>query len=350
MTQTAARPPNTPVEVHDNILGAIGNTPIVRLNRVVEGVGARVFAKLEFMNPGGSIKDRIGAWLLEDAERRGVLRPGGLVVEGTGGNTGIGLAMAAAVKGYECVFTVPDKMSEVKIKVLRSLGARVVVTPTVPPSDPRNYCNEARRIAAARPGSVYIDQYNNLANREYHYRHTGPEIIRQLPQVDVLVAGLGTGGTLCGTGRALKEYRPDIRVIGVDPYGSVLHEAYRTGVMGTPAPYLIEGIGKDCIPSNIDFGLIDDVVRVGDRESFLMTRSLLRREGIYAGVSSGAAVVGASRWIRGAGAHLSGQTVVVILPDSGSRYVTKAYDDEWMAAQGLLDEEPEVGEGRPSDD
>lgn len=339
MTQTTPRPPGSAAGVHDNILGAIGNTPIVRLNQVIGEVGAQVFAKLEFTNPGGSIKDRIGAWLLEDAERRGALRPGGLVVEGTGGNTGIGLAMAAAVKGYECVFTVPDKMSETKIKMLRSLGARVVVTPTVPPSDARNYCNEARRIAAANPGSVYIDQYNNLANREYHYLHTGQEIIHQLPQVDVLVAGLGTGGTLCGTGRALKEYRPDIKVIGVDPYGSVLHGAYRTGVPDTPTPYLIEGIGKDCIPSNIDFGLLDDVVRVADRESFLMTRDLLRREGIYAGVSSGAAVVGALRWIREAEKDLSGQTVLVILPDSGSRYVAKAYDDEWMAAQGLLDEE-----------
>ncbi|GAA1419570.1 PLP-dependent cysteine synthase family protein [Catellatospora coxensis] len=325
-------------QVFDNILGAIGNTPIVRLNRLPESPHTEVLAKLEFMNPGGSIKDRIGWWLLEDAERRGVLKPGGLVVEGTGGNTGIGLAMAAAVKGYRCVFTVADKMSEGKIKALRAFGARVVVTPTVTPDDPRNYCRVARRIADEEPNSVYIDQYNNLANRDYHYRHTGPEILRQLPDVDVLVAGLGTGGTLCGTGRFLKDQKPSLKVIGVDPVGSVLYNMYKFGQSPPVQPFLIEGIGKDCVPANIDFDLIDDVVQVEDKEAFPLTRRLLKEEGIYAGISSGSAIVGALRWIREAGEEAVGKKVLVILPDTGSRYMSKVYDDDWMAANGLLDE------------
>ncbi|TCO59555.1 PLP-dependent cysteine synthase family protein [Actinocrispum wychmicini] len=343
---THATAPERHSAVHDTVLGAIGNTPIVRLNRVTEDVDAEVYAKLEFTNPAGSVKDRIGFWLIEDAERRGVLRPGGLVVEGTGGNTGIGLAMAAAVKGYQCVCTVPDKMSEGKIKTLRAFGAEVVVTPTVPPEDSRNYCNEARRIAAREPNAVYIDQYNNLANREYHYLHTGPEIARQLPDVDVLVAGLGTGGTLCGTGKFLKEHRPGLRVIGVDPVGSILYDAYKHGRRVPPAPYLIEGIGKDCVPANIDFDLIDDVVQVADRESFAMTRRILKQEGIFAGVSSGSVTVGALRWIVEGDSDLAGKKVLVIFPDSGSRYVSKVYDDEWMSANGLLDDEPNGGVAR----
>jgi cystathionine beta-synthase len=334
-------------EIHANVLGAIGNTPVVRLNKVGADAPVELFAKLELTNPGGSIKDRIGRWLLEDAERSGRLKPGDLVVEGTGGNTGVGLAMAAAVKGYRCIFTVPDKMSEGKIRLLRALGAKVVVTPTVPPPDPRNYCAVAREIAASEPHAIYIDQYNNLANRECHYRTTGPEILRQLPDIDVLVAGLGTGGTLCGTAMYLKEARPSVKVIGVDPVGSILYEKFKNGIDGEFRQFLIEGIGKDCVPANMDFDLIDDVVQVGDRESFLMTRDLLEREGIYAGGSSGAALVGALRWIREAGENLAGKRLLVILPDSGSRYLSKVYDDEWMRERGLLDEpapEEEIGE------
>jgi cystathionine beta-synthase len=323
-----------------DVLSAIGETPIVRLNRVAPAP-AEFFAKLELMNPGGSIKDRIGRWLLEDAERRGCLQPGGLVVEGTGGNTGVGLAMAAAVKGYRCVFTVPDKMSEGKIRLLRAFGAEVVVTPTVAPPDPRNYCAVARRIAAAEPNAVYIDQYTNLANRECHYRTTGPEILRQLPDVDVLVAGLGTGGTLCGTARFLKEARPSITVIGVDPVGSILYDAFKRSC-GHFQPYLMEGIGKDCVPANIDFDCIDDIVRVEDREAFLMTRRLLKQEGIYAGVSSGAALVGALRWARRFPDGLAGKRLLVILPDSGSRYLGKVYNDDWMREHDLLDDPPKT--------
>jgi cystathionine beta-synthase len=321
-----------------DVLTAIGNTPIVRLNRIAQYALAEVFVKLEFMNPGGSIKDRIGRWLLEDAERRGLLQPGGLIVEGTGGNTGVGLAMAAAVKGYRCVFTVPDKMSEGKISLLRAFGAKVIVTPTVAPPDPMNYCAVARRIAAAEPNALYIDQYDNLANRECHYRTTGPEILRQLADVDVLVAGLGTGGTLCGTARFLKETRPSITVIGVDPVGSILYDAFKRRTSGRFQPYLMEGIGKDCIPANMDFDYIDDIVQVTDREAFLMTRRLLIQEGIYAGVSSGAALVGALHWARRSANGLAGKRLLVILPDSGSRYLGKVYDDDWMREHDFLDE------------
>lgn len=328
--------------VFDSVLEAIGNTPIVRLNRLPANVRANVFAKLELANPGGSIKDRIGWWLIEDAERRGLLKPGGVVIEGTGGNTGVGLAMAAAVKGYACIFTLPDKMSEVKIKTLRAFGAQVIVTPTaVPPGDPRSYYAVARRLAEETPNSFYIDQYNNLANRDHHYRYTGPEILRQISQVDVLVAGIGTGGTICGVGRFLKENRPGLQVIGVDPVGSVIYETFRYGRSRPNHPYLIEGIGKDLIPKNVDFHQIDDVVQVEDKEAFLMTRRLLRTEGIYAGVSSGAALVGALRWMQKSEDDFEGKNVLVIFPDSGSRYISKAYDDDWMREHGLLEDAAE---------
>jgi len=324
--------------VLNSVLDAIGNTPIVRLNRLLADVKANVFAKLEFTNPGGSIKDRIGWWLIEDAERRGLLKPGGYIIEGTGGNTGIGLAMAAAVKGYRCIFTLPDKMSDVKIKTLRAFGARVIVTPTaVAPDDPRSYYSVARRLAVETPNSLYIDQYNNLANREHHYCRTGPEILRQMPSIDVLVAGIGTGGTVCGAGRYLKERKPGVKVIAVDPVGSIVYETFKYGRSRPPHPYLIEGIGKDFIPRNIDFELLDDVVQVSDKEAFLMTRRLLMDEGIYAGVSSGSAVVGALRWMRSSNEDLEGRNVLIIFPDSGSRYISKVYDDDWMREHGLLE-------------
>lgn len=323
----------------NNVLEAIGNTPIVRLNRVTAGVKAEVYAKLELTNPGGSIKDRIGWWLIEDAERRGVLKPGGVVIEGTGGNTGVGLAMAAAVKGYKCIFTLPDKMAEVKIKTLRAFGAEVIVTPTaVEPSDPRSYYSVARRLAKEIPNSWYIDQYNNLANREHHYRYTGPEILRQMPDIDVLVAGIGTGGTVVGIGKFLKENRPGVQVIAVDPVGSIVYETYKYGEARTPPhTYQIEGIGKDFIPANFDFNQLDDVVQVSDREAFLMTRKVLTTEGIYAGISSGSAVVGALRWMESQGDRVDGKKVLIIFPDSGSRYISKVYDDDWMRNAGFLD-------------
>ncbi len=325
--------------VFDSIIDAIGNTPIVRLNKVASGTGANVFAKLEFTNPGGSIKDRIGWYLIEDAENRGTLKPGGTIVEGTSGNTGVGLAIAAAIKGYQCIFILPDKMSEEKIKNLRAFGARVIVTPTaVEPDDPRSYYSVSRRMAEETPNSLYIDQYNNLANRQYHYEHTGPEILRQMPEIDVFVAGIGTGGTITGTGKYLKENKPGVEVLAVDPIGSIVYDTFKYGAPKTPADsYLIEGIGEDFIPANYDFEQIDDMVQVEDRESFVMTRKLLTSEGIYAGVSSGSAFVGTMRWLQQQGERMDGKNVLIIFPDSGNRYVSKVYDDDWMREAGFFE-------------
>ena len=325
--------------IYNSVIEAIGNTPIVRLNRVAEKVAANVYAKLEFTNPGGSIKDRIGFWMIEDAEKRGTLKPGGTIIEGTSGNTGVGLAMAAAIKGYKCVFILPDKMSQEKIKNLRSFGARVVVTPTaVEPDDPRSYYSVSRRMAQEIPNSLYIDQYNNLSNREYHYQNTGPEILQQMPDIDVFVAGIGTGGTITGIGKYFKENKPGVEIVAVDPIGSIVYEVFKIGENKTPAEgYLIEGIGEDFIPGNYDFNQVDDMVQVGDKESFLMTRELLTSEGIYSGVSSGSAFVGALKWIRQQGSRLDGKNVLVIFPDSGNRYSSKVYDDDWMREVGFLE-------------
>jgi cystathionine beta-synthase len=329
--------------IFDNVLGAVGNTPVVKLNRVCSGVNAEVYAKLEFMNPGGSIKDRIGYWLIEDAERSGRLQPGGTIIEGTSGNTGVGLAIAAAIKGYKCIFVLPDKMSEEKILNLRAFGARVVVTPTaVEPEDPKSYYSVSKRLAAETPNSLYVDQYNNLANRASHYANTGPEILAQFPDIDVLIAGIGTGGTICGTGRFFKEHKPEVEIVAVDVLGSIVYDKFKTGTDVPALTYKIEGIGEDFIPDNYDFEVIDDMVQVKDKESFLMTRELLTREGIYSGVSSGAAVVGANRWIAAQGERLRGKKVLVILPDSGNRYLSKVYDDAWMREAGFLDE-PSLG-------
>lgn len=335
---------NAPRNVHENVLQVIGNTPIVRLNRVTEGVPGEFYAKLEFMNPGGSIKDRIGWWLVDDAEKKGKLKPGGTIVEGTSGNTGVGLAIAAAIKGYKCVFVLPDKMSDEKIKNLRAFGAKVVVTPTaVEPTDPRSYYSVSRRLAAETPNAIYVDQYNNPANPEAHYKVTGPEILRQMPDLDVFIAGIGTGGTICGVGKYLKEKKPDIKIIAVDPVGSIVYDAYKTGKVRTaPKTYKIEGIGEDFLPGNYDFSIIDDMIQVEDKESFLLTRDLLTREGLYTGVSSGSAVMGAMHWARAQGKALKGKKILVILPDSGNRYLSKVYDDEWMREAGFLDH-PSLG-------
>ena len=325
--------------VFDSIIDAIGNTPIVRLNKVASGTKANVFAKLEFTNPGGSIKDRIGWYMIEDAEKRGLLKPGGTIVEGTSGNTGVGLAIAAAVKGYQCIFIMPDKMSEEKIKNLRAFGARVIITPTaVEPDDPRSYYSVSKRMAKETPNSLYIDQYNNLANRQYHYEHTGPEILQQMPDIDVFVAGIGTGGTITGTGKYLKENKPGVEILAVDPIGSIVYDTFKYGAPKSPAEmYLIEGIGEDFIPGNYDFEQIDDMVQVEDKESFLMTRQLLTSEGIYSGVSSGSAFVGTMRWLEQQGERMDGKNVLIIFPDSGNRYVSRVYDDDWMREAGFLE-------------
>jgi cystathionine beta-synthase len=332
--------PTTAIEfdISQNILETIGNTPLVRLNNVTHGIRPQVLVKCEFMNPGGSVKDRIGIAMLEDAERKGLIKSGGTIVEATSGNTGVGLAIAAALKGYKTVFVMPDKMSEEKIRQLRAFGARVVITPTaVEPDDPRSYYSVARRIAEETPNAILAGQYWNQANPEAHYRTTGPEIWRQTGgTIDVFVAGMGTGGTITGVSRFLKEQKPSIITIGVDPIGSVYTEYFRTRQLGAAHTYKVEGVGEDFLPATMDFDIVDDVVQVSDKESFLMTRRLVREEGLFCGGSSGMAVAGALRWIR---SHDIGanQTVVVVLPDSGARYLSKIFSDDWMRENGFLE-------------
>jgi cystathionine beta-synthase len=326
------------LQYHDTILTTIGNTPLVRLNSVTSGLEALVLAKLEYFNPGGSVKDRIGWPIIDDAEGDGRLRPGGTIVEATSGNTGVGLAIAAALKGYRCIFVMPDKMSQEKILLLRAFGARVVVTPTaVEPDDPRSYYSVARRLVEETPNAILANQYHNPVNPQAHYEMTGPEIWRQTGgRITHLVTGMGTGGTITGVGRYLKEQNPDVQIVGVDPIGSILYELHRSGQYTTAEGYKVEGIGEDFLPSTTDLSVIDAIVQVNDRESLLMTRRLVREEGIFGGGSCGAAVVGALRYVQQQ--RLGPEAVVVvILPDSGSRYLSKVFDDDWMRENGFLE-------------
>jgi cystathionine beta-synthase len=322
----------------ESILDLVGNTPMVPLRRVAHGLPYRVLAKLEQMNPGGSVKDRIGTSMIEAAEKDGRLKPGGTIVEATSGNTGVGLALVAAVRGYRIVFVIPDKMSSEKIRLLRAYGARVVVTPAgVPPDHPMSHYSVARRLAEEIPGAYYPNQYENSGNPEAHYRTTGPEIDRDVPKdLGAVIGTVGTGGTMSGIGRYFKEHRPTVRVVAVDPAGSVLAPYFRTHQLGTAVPYQVEGIGEDMIPKSIQFQYLDEFVEVGDRESFLMARRLAQEEGLFVGGSSGSAVVGALRWLS-ARPLPEGSTVVVLLPDSGDRYLSKFYSDDWMREKGFLD-------------
>lgn len=322
----------------DNVLQAIGNTPLVRLNRVARGVKPLVLAKVEFFNPGGSVKDRIGVYLIEKAEKAGLLKPGGTIVESTSGNTGVGLAIAAAVKGYKAIFTMPDKMSREKINLLKAYGARVVITPTaVPPESPESFYEVAKRIVRETPGAFLANQYFNPDNPEIHYMQTGPEIWEQTGgRIDAFVAGMGTGGTITGVGRFLKEKSPAIRVIGSDPLGSILKEHFETGRHSPGRTYLVEGIGEDMVPGTLDFSVIDEILNVTDQDSFRMTRRLSREEGLLCGGSSGTALAGA---LRVAARMREDQVVVVLFADTGERYLSKVHNDEWMRDNRMLDPE-----------
>ena len=319
-----------------NILEAIGNTPLVKLQRVAADVQADIYVKCEYMNPGGSMKDRMTLHLINQAEARGELKPGGTVLEATSGNTGSGLAMIAAVRGYQCIFVMPDKMSAEKIASLRAWGARVVVCPAaVEPEDPRSYYSVAKRMAQETPNSFYANQYHNQDNPGGHYRSTGPEIWEDTGgAIDVFVAGMGTGGTMAGVGRYLKERKPAVKLVGVDPVGSLYYDYVKSARLTKPFTYKVEGIGEDFLPSTFDPKLLDDIVRVDDRECFLTARDLVRLEGLYCGGSSGAAVAGAIKYARETGTR---ENIVVLLPDGASKYLSKVFNDEWLREIGFLE-------------
>jgi cystathionine beta-synthase len=326
---TGARPGGTPYNalMQESILQAIGKTPLVRLRRVTEGLTSHVYAKVEAQNPGGSVKDRVALAMVAEAERRGWLRPGGTIIEATAGNTGVGLAMIAAVKGYRCIFVLPDKMSSDKIRLLKAYGAEVVVTPTaVPPDSPESYNGVADRLTREIPGAWRPNQFTNLANPDVHYRTTGYEIWEQTEgRVTAFVAGAGTGGTISGVGRYLKEQNPEVRIIGADPEGSVLSG-------DTPKPWKVEGIGEDFVPKTLNSQLVDEWIRVSDAESFQVARALARREGLLLGGSSGTAVGAALRYAR----RLTGENLVVALcADTGRNYLSKQFDDQWLADNKL---------------
>ncbi|MCS6904396.1 MAG: cystathionine beta-synthase [Bacteroidia bacterium] len=325
---------------HHDILSTIGKTPLIRLNRVTSHLRATVLAKVEYFNPGNSVKDRIALKMVEDAEKKGILKPGGTIIECTSGNTGMGLALVAAVKGYRCIFTITDKQSKEKIDILKAIGAEVIICPTnVPPEDPQSYYSVARRLSQEIPNSFFPFQYDNLSNTQAHYETTGPEIWEQTEgKVTHFVAGMGTCGTICGTSRYLKHQNPKIKTIGIDTEGSLLKKYIETGEidMSEVGPYLLEGIGEDFIPANLDVSVIDYVIKVSDKDAALMARKLARLEGLFVGWSCGAAVHGALEYARSLSAN---DIVVVLLPDHGSRYLAKIYNDTWMQDHNFLEQE-----------
>jgi cystathionine beta-synthase len=326
-----------------NVVDAIGHTPIIKLNKVTAHVASDIFVKMEFLNPGGSMKDRVALNIIRDAERRGLLQPGATIIEATSGNTGAGLALVGAIRGYKCIFVMPDKMSTEKIATLRAFGAKVVICPTaVEPEDPRSYYEVTKRLVRETPNSFHSNQYYNPANPEAHYVSTGPEIWEQTGgELDVFVAGMGTGGTISGCGKYFKEKKPGFQVVGVDPIGSLYYEYVKTGRLTKPFSYYVEGIGEDFLPGTMNLKIIDTIVRVDDKECFNLTRELVRQEGIFCGGSSGAAVAGAIRYAEQLGSEK--KNILVLLPDSAQKYLSKIFDDEWMRSNGFLEEEDPLG-------
>lgn len=323
---------------YNNILETIGNTPLVKLNKITKDIPATVLAKVETTNPGNSIKDRMALKMIEDAEKDGRLKPGGTIIEGTSGNTGMGLAIAAVIKGYKCIFTTTDKQSKEKVDALRAFGAEVIVCPTnVEPEDPRSYYSVSSRLVAEIPNAWKPNQYDNLSNSSAHYEQTGPEIWEQTEgKVTHLVVGVGTGGTISGTGKYLKEKNPNIKVLGIDTYGSVFKKYKETGIFDKDEiyPYITEGIGEDFLPQNVDFKVIDHFEKVTDKDAALMTREIARQEGIFAGNSAGSAIAGILQM-----KHMfkEGDVVVVIFHDHGTRYLGKMFNDDWLRERGFLE-------------
>jgi len=325
--------------IYKNILETIGNTPLVRINKITKDIPALVLAKIETTNPGNSIKDRMAVKMVEDAEKSGLLKPGGTIIEGTSGNTGMGLAIAAVIKGYKCIFTTTDKQSKEKVDALRAFGAEVIVCPTnVEPEDPSSYYSVSSRLIAEVPNSWKPNQYDNLSNSQAHYEQTGPEIWEQTEgTITHLVVGVGTGGTICGTGRYLKEKNPNIKILGIDTYGSVFKKYKETGIFDKSEiyPYITEGIGEDFLPKNVDFSIIDHFEKVTDKDAAVMTRRIPREEGIFAGNSAGSAMAGL---LQMKNMFKEGDVVVIIFHDHGTRYLGKMFNDDWMRDRGFLEE------------
>lgn len=326
------------MEYAENILGTIGNTPLVKMNKLVEDLQCLVLAKYETFNPGNSVKDRMALKMIEDAEADGRLKPGGTIIEGTSGNTGMGLALAAAIKGYKCIFVMADKQSKEKVDILKAVGAEVIVCPTaVEPEDPRSYYSVSKRLGEEIPNSWYVNQYDNPSNAKAHYESTGPEIWKQTDgKITHFVVGVGTGGTISGVGKYLKEQNPNIKVWGVDTYGSVFKKYHETGVFDENEiyPYVTEGIGEDILPANVDFSIIDGFTKVTDKDSCVYTQRLAKEEGMFLGNSAGAAIKGVLQLKE----HFKPEDVVVVLyHDHGSRYVGKMFNDDWMREKGYIE-------------
>ena len=327
------------MKYYNSIIETIGDTPLVKLNSVTKGIPGTILAKVEYFNPGNSMKDRMAVKMIEDAEKAGLIKPGGTIIEGTSGNTGMGLALAAIAKGYKCIFTLADKQSQEKMDILKAVGAEVVVCPTnVSPDDPRSYYSVAKKLNADIPNSYYPNQYDNMSNSAAHYETTGPEIWRDTEgKITHYAAGVGTGGSMCGTSKYLKEQNSNIVTVGIDTYGSVFKKYKETGVFDEKEiySYLTEGIGEDILPKNVNFDLIDHFVKVTDKDGAIMTRRLSREEGLFCGWSCGSAVAGALEWAKEN--MKEDDVMVIILPDHGTRYLGKVYNDDWMKARGFIE-------------